>query len=74
MDPTEVQHDFVARQLETACKKCERQGIPPEVVVQTILPFGITMAIAFQDQEEAATLLESLAASVRRGDIMYTEH
>jgi len=74
MGPTEAQHNFVAKQLTAACKKCERQGISPEVVVQTILSFGITMAIAFQDQEDAAKLLESLAAAVRRGDITYTEH
>jgi hypothetical protein len=74
MGPTEAQHNFVAKQLATACKKCERHGISPEVVVQAILSFGITMAIAFQDQEDAAKLLDSLAAAVRRGDITYTEH
>ena len=36
--------------------------------------FRITMAIAFQDQEDAAKLLESLASAVRRGDITSTEH
>jgi hypothetical protein len=74
MGPTEAQHSFVAKQLANACKKCERHGILPEVVVQTILSFGITMAIAFQDQEDAAKLLDSLAAAVHRGDITYTEH
>jgi hypothetical protein len=74
MSPTDAQHNFVAKQLTAACKKCESHGISPEIVVQTSLSFGITMAIAFQDQEDAARLLESLASAVRRGDITYTEH
>ena len=74
MAPTDAQHSFVVKQLDAAVKRCERHCIPPEVVVQTILSFGISMAIAFQDQEDAAKLLEGLASAVRRGDITYTEH
>jgi hypothetical protein len=73
MSATDAQHSFVVKQLTAALKKCERHGVPPEVVVQTILSFGVTMAIAFQDQEDAAKLLESLASAVRRGEITYTE-
>jgi hypothetical protein len=74
MTPREAQHKFVVKQFDAALKKCEREGISPELVVQTILSLGITMAIAFQDQEDAARLLEGLAAAVRRGDITHTEH
>ena len=74
MAQTDEQHSFVVKQLDAAVRKCERHGIPPEVVVQAILSFGLTMAIAFQDQEDAARLLESLASAVRRGDITSTEH
>lgn len=74
MAQTDEQHSFVVKQLDAAVRKCERHGIPPEVVVQAILSFGLTMAIAFQDQEDAAKLLESLASAVRRGDITSTEH
>jgi hypothetical protein len=74
MAPTDAQHSFVVKQLDAAVKKCEKHHISPEVVVQTILSFGITMAVAFQDQEDAAKLLEGLASAVRRGDIPYTDH
>ena len=49
MAQTDEQHSFVVKQLDAAVRKCERHGIPPEVVVQAILSFGLTMAIAFQD-------------------------
>jgi hypothetical protein len=74
MDSLDIQHDFVVKQLTATLRKCERRGIPAVVTVQTMLSVGVTMAIAFQDREDAAKLLEGMASAVRRGDFTSTEH
>jgi hypothetical protein len=74
MDSLETQHHFVVKQLTAALRKCERRGIPAVVTVQAMLSVGVTMAIAFQDREDAAKLLEGMASAVRRGDFTSTEH
>ena len=74
MDSTEINRKFVVKQLDDALKKCERKGIPPATVVETIFSFGVTLAITGQTREDAAKLLESMALAIRRGEITFPEH
>jgi hypothetical protein len=74
MDSTEFQHAFVVKQLTAALKKCEAKGISPEITIQTVLSSAMTLLIASQGQEGAATLLDSMTAAVRSGEITATEH
>jgi hypothetical protein len=68
MDSTENNRTFVVKQLDDALKKCERKGIPLETVVETIISFGVTLAITSQTPEDAAKLLEMMALAIRRGE------
>jgi hypothetical protein len=74
LNSAEAWHNFAVRQLVTAFKKCEAKGVPPEITVQTALSSALTMLIAAQGPDEAASLLESMAATIRRGEITGTEH
>jgi hypothetical protein len=68
MDSIDQQHSFVRDSLVYVAQKCETRGIDPEIVVQTIISVGVTLAVASCDTEDVARLLESMAASVREGD------
>jgi hypothetical protein len=72
MDSIEQQHTFIRNSLVDVAQKCERRGIDPEIVVQTIISVGVTLAVTSCDTEDVARLLESMAASVRSGD--FTDH
>jgi hypothetical protein len=74
MDSAAFQHAFVVEQLAAAFKKCEAKGISPEMTIQTVLSSGVTMLIAAQGPEGAATLLDSMADAIRHGEITATEH
>jgi hypothetical protein len=74
MDSGEFQHAFVVKQLTAAFKKCEAKGISPEIMIQTVLSSGVTLLIAAQGPDGAATLLDSMAAAIRHGEITATEH
>jgi hypothetical protein len=74
MDSTEINRKFVVRQLDDGLKKCERKGIPLETVVETIISFGVTLAITSKTPEDAAKLLEVMALAIRRGAITSPEH
>lgn len=74
MQSEEVQHAFVVKQLMAVLAKCEAKGVKVEIVIQTMLSSGVTMLITSQGQEGAATLLESMAEAIRRGEISATEH
>jgi hypothetical protein len=74
MNSVEAWHNFAVRQLVAAFQKCEAKGVPPEITVQTALSSALTMLIAAQGPDEAASLLESMAATIRRGEITGTEH
>jgi hypothetical protein len=67
MDSIE-QHTFIRDSLVDVAKKCDKRGIDPEIVVQTIISVGVALAVASCDMEDVARLLESMAASVRNGD------
>jgi hypothetical protein len=68
MDSIEQQHTFIRNALVDVAKKCDKRGIEPEIVVQTIISLGVTLAVASCDMGDVARLLESMAASVRNGD------
>ena len=68
MDSVEQQHTFIRDSLVDVAKKCEKRGIDPKIVVQTIISVGVTLAVASCDTEDVARLLESIAVSVRNGD------
>ena len=69
MESEEAQHDFAAKALTDAVKKCERNSVPSEVTVQTIVSVAVTLLLSCSDPDDAATLLESMAAAIRRGEI-----
>ena len=74
MNSTETNRKFVVKQLDDALKKCERKNIPLETVVETIISFGVTLAITSRTPEDAAKLLEIMALAVRSGKITSPEH
>ena len=63
-----AQHDFAAKALTGAVKKCERSGVSAEVTVQTIVSVAVTLLLSCTDPDDTANLLESMAAGIRRGD------
>jgi len=69
MNSTDINRKFIVKQLDDALRKCERKNIPSETVVETIISFGVTLAITFQTPEDAAKLLENMALAIRRGEI-----
>ena len=69
MNSTETNRKFVVKQLDDALKKCERKNIPLETVVESIISFGVTLAITSRTPEDAAKLLEIMALAVRSGKI-----
>ena len=66
---TDINRKFVVTQLDDALEKCERKGIPLGTVVETIISFGVTLAITSKTTEDAAKLLEVMALAIRRGEI-----
>jgi hypothetical protein len=72
MDSQEAQHNFAATALTDAVKKCERNGVPTDVTVQTIVSVAVTLLLSCTDPDGAADLLESMAAGIRHGD--FTRH
>ena len=68
MGSIEQQHTFIRNCLIDVAKKCETRGIDPEIVAQTIISVGVTLAISSSYTEDVARLLENIAASVRNGD------
>jgi hypothetical protein len=69
MSSTDTNRRFVVKQLDDALRKCERKGVPLETVVETIVSFGVTLAITSKTPEDAAKLLEIMALAIRRGEI-----
>jgi hypothetical protein len=65
--PTEQQHDHVRKGLEEFLAKCDNENIDPEIVAQTLLSFAVTTAWRFSDDEDLASLLESIAEAIRDG-------
>ena len=69
MKSEEAQHDFAAKAFTDAVKKCEKNGISPEVTVQTLLSVGATLLLSCCDEDDAASMLEGMAATIRSGKI-----
>jgi hypothetical protein len=65
----EAQHDFAARSLTDALKRCQKNGVSTEIAVQTILSLGATLLLSSCEAEDAASMLEGMAAAIRRGEI-----
>ena len=61
-------HDYLANKSYWA------ENIPLETVVETIISFGVTLAITSRTPEDAAKLLEIMALAVRSGKITSPEH
>jgi hypothetical protein len=64
---TDEQHAFVVKALTAALKKCEKNGIPAGIAVQTVLSVGTTMLLSTCTESEAAKMLEDMAAVIRSG-------
>jgi hypothetical protein len=65
----EAQHDLAAKALTAAVKKCDKNGVSPEVTVQTLISVAVTMLLSCTEADDAANLLERMAASIRSGEI-----
>ena len=69
MKSEEAQHDYAAKALTGAINKCEKGGVSLEVTVQTLISVGVTLLLSCTEADDAASLLESTAAAIRRGEI-----
>jgi hypothetical protein len=65
----EAQHNLAAKALTAAVKKCDKNGVSPEVTVQTLISVAVTLLLSCTEAEDAASLLERMAASIRSGEI-----
>ena len=54
----EAQHDFAARALTDALKRCQKNGVSTEIAVQTILSVGATLLLSSCEADDAASMLE----------------
>jgi hypothetical protein len=52
--------------LTDAVKKYDKNGVPPEVTVQTLISVGVTLLLSCTEADDAASLLE---AAIRSGEI-----
>jgi hypothetical protein len=69
MKSEEAQRDYAAKALTGAINKCQKSGVSPEVTVQTLISVGATLLLSCTEADDAAGLLESMAATIRRGEI-----
>ena len=67
MKSQEAQHEYAAKALTDAVKKCEKHGVSVEITVQTIISVGVTLLLSCHEANDAADLLESTAALIRSG-------
>jgi hypothetical protein len=58
-----------AKALTDAVKKCDKNGVSPEVTVQTLISVAVTLLLSCTEADDAASLLERMAASIRSGEI-----
>jgi hypothetical protein len=65
----EAQHEFAAKALTDAVEKCENNGVSPEVTMQTLLSVGATFLLSCCEADDAANMLEGMAATIRSGKI-----
>jgi hypothetical protein len=65
----EAQHNLAAKALTDAVKKCDKNGVSPEVTVQTLISVAVTLLLSCTEADDAASLLERMAASIRSGEI-----
>jgi hypothetical protein len=68
-DSEEAQHTFAAKALTDAVKKCDKNGVSPEVTVQTLISVAVTLLLSCTEAEDAASLLGRMAAAIRSGEI-----
>lgn len=68
VSPNEQQHDYVLKALVELSVKCDKEGVDPQIVAQTLLSFAVTMAITCSDNDNVAILLDGIAKAVRRGE------
>ena len=65
----EAQHNFAAGALTAALKRCQRNGVSTEIAVQTLLSVGATLLLSCCEADDAASMLEGMAAVIRSGEI-----
>ena len=69
MKSEEAQHNLAAKALTDTVKKCDKNGVSPEVTVQTLISVGVTLLLSCTEADDAAGLLERMAAAIRSGEI-----
>jgi hypothetical protein len=67
MKSEDAQHEYAAKALTDAVKKCEKHGVSVEITVQTIISVGVTLLLSCHEASDAEDLLESTAALIRSG-------
>jgi hypothetical protein len=65
----EAQHNFAAKALTDAVKRCEKSGVSTEITVQMFLSVGVTLLLSSCEADDAASMLEGMAAAIRSGEI-----
>jgi hypothetical protein len=65
----EGQHEFAAKALTDAIKRCEKSGVSTKITVQTLLSVGATLLLSSCEADDAAIMLEGMAAAIRSGEI-----
>lgn len=69
MKSEEAQRDFVAKAFTDAVKKCEKNGVSTEITVQALISVGATLLLSCCEADDAASMLEGMAAVIRSGEI-----
>jgi hypothetical protein len=69
MKSEEAQRAFVAKTFTDAVEKCEKNGVPPEITVQALISVGATLLLSCCGPDDAASMLEGMAAAIRSGEI-----
>jgi hypothetical protein len=50
----EAQYNLAAKALTAAVKKCDKNGVSPEVTVQTLISVAVTLLLSCTEAEDAA--------------------
>jgi len=69
MTSPEAHHGYAEKALTNAIKKCLKNGVSTEITAQTLLSVGATFLLSCSDEDDAARVLEGMAAAIRSGDI-----
>ncbi len=65
----ETQRALAIAAFTDAVEKCEKNGVSIEIAAQTLLSVASTLLLSICEADDAAEILESMAAVIRSGRI-----